>query len=47
MILQMNNLNYNPGQDIWNKMEKLSKNWTGKEKLGICFSVLLSAIAEV
>ena len=31
--------NYNPGQNIWNKIQKHSKNWTGRENFDIYFCV--------
>ena len=37
--------NYNPGQNIWNKIENSSE--TVQEKFLICFCVFLTAIAKV
>ena len=39
--------NYNPGQNIWNKIEKFSKIGQGKESFISTFAYFLTAIAEV
>ena len=39
-------LNYNPGQNIWNKIEKSSKIGQNKKNL-ICFCLFLTAIAKI
>ena len=38
---------YNPGQNIWNKMEKFSKTEEEKKGLVSIFACFLTAIAKV
>ena len=39
--------NYNPGQNIWNKIEKFNKTGQGKKSLVSIFACFLTAIAKV
>ena len=38
---------YNPGQNIWNKMEKLTKTGQGKKSLVSIFACFLTTITKV
>ena len=40
-------LGYNPGQDIWNKIEKSSKTGQDKKSLISTFACFLTAAAKV
>ena len=39
--------NYNPGQNIWNKIEKFNKTGQGKKSSVSIFACFLTAIAKV
>ena len=43
----MDDINYNPEQNIWNKIEKFSKTGQDKKILISPFAVFLTAIAKV
>ena len=43
----MDDINYNPEQNIWNKIEKFSKTGQDKKRLISPFAVFLTAIAKV
>ena len=43
----MNDIFYNPGQNIWNKIEKSSETGQEKKSLLCVFGCFLTVIAEV
>ena len=43
----MRSVNYNPGQNIWNKIKKSSKTGQDKKVLISTFACFLTAIAKV
>ena len=47
IIVVLDLLTYNPGQNIWNKIEKSSKTGQGKKSLISTFACFLTATAKV